>query len=1286
MPDDSVVPMLIAGRFSFNPEMAFLRPDVSEAATLLLVPAAIDLLRSDDLLSLRVSFVNLKWLAAGSDVPPGPPQLTRASAGRLAYLVATFPPQHVVERAFFETSPGLAPRPPTDPDAARSADDPLEVPPVWASVSGPTRLVFVVGPEPVTYSIEGLLNAMGRLPLSVGPTALAPPNRRLPGLAESLAGPVDLGALLAGAALRSTRRAGTSRGRRPGATGAPANDVADLATLSRLTATAAHLQHRFGAESALAALAASRLGAARGVPSFREPIKAREVPPLPARPADEHTAIELPWRLVVSPNDQAAWAHARRPVDHDGRVELWHSRMGVRTTVDGHPGVDEHAAHQRAIRAVWARDFDDLAGFGFSSPPASASFPPADGSLDVPKVRSALTSRDRMMLVHETSNFRLTRNGKRGWVPPVVPTERLILSPLGGWLRSRLVIDELPDGGLTIEEWKHHAAMGRDHEVKVVYAGFLLPFGHRASLVKVTQRKIARGRAGTPACLFQRMFIVVREPEKSFGTSGQVLDGGQRPDNQMPLSTVRIATEATPDIEAPVDLPGGSPVGSGLMFVPRVGGADFGFKIVAVDLEGNLVEFQAPMVFMERDRNQAPRLQPSVAAHNELPGRSMSLGGQKMAYAPSATTDDTTLNTSSLVFDVVARPDAESVSQDEPRFLPILRTTSAVVPAMSALAGATAPVSLKYPDTFKAGGISGTGNVAEVFLEVEGEAAPMDFGGQGDRSGGLVTPSVLVTGLSRRTGPIGGSVADAASGTFDPAGFFGGLGAKLFGVVELEALLRPVGFSAATVPTFVARTLDLASTLASNVDRLRAATAKLSSSLGSVAHELGTAASKLHDDLVLLAKDPAHPPDLAADLGSVNAALGPFVTGVSSLPGLPRAEREQVVAIAGRVQDQLGAGAIGAAAETLTQAARGFKLPEVVAARLDWATDIQRWPQGSTAESAIISPVDAAGKPVAAARLTLAVEIQAPTREGMEPSALASCSITPFDLRLVGPVPFVILHFETLEFSMAAGKKPDVNVAFRKDNGIEFGGPLSFVNTLRDIIPFDGFSDPPYLDVTSDGINAGFDLPVPSLAVGVLSLENVNLGANLKVPFIGESLEVSFNFCTRENPFRLTVMAFGGGGFFGITLTPAGVRMLEAAFEFGAAISMNFGVASGGVSVMAGIYFRLESSGNETSVELSGYFRLRGEVDVLGLISASIELYLELTYEETGPGTGKAVGRATLTVEVEVALLSFSVDISCEKKLAGANSDPTFAEEMGLPSGSPPGAARPWDQYCVAFA
>jgi hypothetical protein len=352
---------------------------------------------------------------------------------------------------------------------------------------------------------------------------------------------------------------------------------------------------------------------------------------------------------------------------------------------------------------------------------------------------------------------------------------------------------------------------------------------------------------------------------------------------------------------------------------------------------------------------------------------------------------------------------------------------------------------------------------------------------------------------------------------------------------------------------------------------------------------------------------------------------------------------------------------------------RGVKLPEVVTARLDWSTAIPAWPKS-----------DPILQPKGDGKLVLAVDVQAPTTGGA-PSVLVTCSITPFQLNLIAPVTFMRLHFETFEFSVAPGKKPDVNVKLRDHNAMEFVGALEFVDTLRSLIPFDGFSDPPYLDVSATGVKAGFDLAIPNLAVGIMSLENISLGAHLKVPFVDESLEVGFNFCTRENPFRLTVMAFGGGGFFGLQLTPAGVHVLEASFEFGAALSMNFGVASGGVSVMAGIYFKLESdqTSGDLNATLSGYFRVRGEVDVLGLISASIELYLELTYETK---TQKAVGRASISIEVEVFFLSFSVSVSCEKKFAGANGDPSFEQQMGRALGAPPSSPRPWDVYCSKFA
>ena len=62
----------------------------------------------------------------------------------------------------------------------------------------------------------------------------------------------------------------------------------------------------------------------------------------------------------------------------------------------------------------------------------------------------------------------------------------------------------------------HTATQGRDHYVRIVYEGELLPFHNRAALVKVTERKFKEQGGLVVAHLYQRIFIVVREPEKVF--------------------------------------------------------------------------------------------------------------------------------------------------------------------------------------------------------------------------------------------------------------------------------------------------------------------------------------------------------------------------------------------------------------------------------------------------------------------------------------------------------------------------------------------------------------------------------------------------------------------------------------------------------------------------------------------------------------------------------------------------------------------------------------------------
>ena len=91
------------------------------------------------------------------------------------------------------------------------------------------------------------------------------------------------------------------------------------------------------------------------VAGSQPPPRAAPVPKLRAPEAWE-TSLEIPWWLLLSPNEKSAWAHEAEPVDHDGRVELWHTRLGVLKAGEaGEPDeVDELDPADRTIRGIWS--------------------------------------------------------------------------------------------------------------------------------------------------------------------------------------------------------------------------------------------------------------------------------------------------------------------------------------------------------------------------------------------------------------------------------------------------------------------------------------------------------------------------------------------------------------------------------------------------------------------------------------------------------------------------------------------------------------------------------------------------------------------------------------------------------------------------------------------------------------------------------------------------------------------------------------------------------------------
>lgn len=364
---------------------------------------------------------------------------------------------------------------------------------------------------------------------------------------------------------------------------------------------------------------------------------------------------------------------------------------------------------------------------------------------------------------------------------------------------------------------------------------------------------------------------------------------------------------------------------------------------------------------------------------------------------------------------------------------------------------------------------------------------------------------------------------------------------------------------------------------------------------------------------------------------------------------------------------------VGQFPKTLTETIKSAQanVPDRVVTRLDWK------PKVNSVGPLKITEPNTPGKPPT--ELTIKATFEQVLAPGVEPSYSIVGTLTNFTIDFLG---VVLVHFQQLKFVSEKGKKLDVIADLRQPSSpsdppaVEFAGALAFLNELRKYIPFDGFSDPPSLDVSPSGVDVGYSLGLPPLAVGVFALQNVTLGASLHLPFVDEPARLRFNFSERHKPFQVTVSMFGGGGFFALDMALNRILLLEAAIEFGGSISINLGVASGGVYVMAGIYFKLAENPatGKDEAELSGYLRCGGALKVLGLICVSVEFYMGLTYL---PAKGKVHGQASLKVKVSIAFFSKTVTLKVERSFGGSSGDPTFGQLMD---------AEDWQSYAEAFA
>jgi hypothetical protein len=487
-------------------------------------------------------------------------------------------------------------------------------------------------------------------------------------------------------------------------------------------------------------------------------------PPRPHEPAPNETAIEMPYRIILSPDASAGWTHALQPVrSPEGLVELWNTRLAsAKGLPNGKPPV---------LRAVWT---PDLAG----APPS-------------PQFSTLPNPDQRQQIVLQSSDFGQVLFFRVFYVPRPIQTEKLILSALGGWIDasgSWQFPSGTPPSGSThppfdVTQWRHIAGMGRDQYVRVVTRGAFWPGGHLAALVEVAERSVARG--GTASTngeyMIARRRIVALEQVKNYDLLRSAYASAHGEGGEMPLRQLSHLTVITPELTTE---------STSAPFLVQDASGPVPFHYQGSDWEGKTVDFSLNLLFV-------PEGASVDSSKNQF---TADLRGQSMAFANSSDNlGATTLPALSLTLSAQDVNPAK-LPLGHPPFLPVMTQASVNIPAIDRLLGSTrapGPQVISLSPSYLANGLAKGDQGKEVFAQLDSKPV-LDF--PVDKTGGLVNPKIAVTSLSRVLGPIPDPGLDLNS-------LLAKIDGKLIGGISLSDVLNTAAVIASSdqLPSLVTR-------------------------------------------------------------------------------------------------------------------------------------------------------------------------------------------------------------------------------------------------------------------------------------------------------------------------------------------------------------------------------------------------------------------------------------------------------------------------------------------------
>lgn len=269
------------------------------------------------------------------------------------------------------------------------------------------------------------------------------------------------------------------------------------------------------------------------------------------------------------------------------------------------------------------------------------------------------------------------------------------------------------------------------------------------------------------------------------------------------------------------------------------------------------------------------------------------------------------------------------------------------------------------------------------------------------------------------------------------------------------------------------------------------------------------------------------------------------------------------------------------------------------------------------------------------ALLTLTVE-STPVADG-PPRVHTTGELRDFQLEIAG---VLVVAFRSVRFESKPDEKPTMAV---DGPDVDFAGDLHFLDVLKEAISAVAGDLPVAIDATPDGVTIEQNIGLDAVSLGAgaftLTIRDAVFHTKVTLPFDGE-FEVALSVGTKPHPFLVGVWILGGGGYLELTFR-GGTLELAASVEIGGLWSLDWVVVAGEVHALAGIEIRLVDG----HAQLSGYLRIGGSVQVLKLISVSLEVTAEIT-AGSGPGEPfRVVASASIVLEVDLFLASFPLEL-----------------------------------------